>query len=145
MLFRSCDDIYFMDRKKETIERYQFDFTRGNDTTVGKPRTAAKVPKPKKRKPAPISSDHTPEQYIEKVQKVREGMRQGDYYEVILRQTFRTPYSGKPSDLFQRVQEASPSPYEFLMQFGEEQLVGASPEMFVRVEDRKSTRLNSSH
>ena len=38
-----CDDIYFMDRKKETIERYQFDFTRGNDTTVGKPRTAAKV------------------------------------------------------------------------------------------------------
>ncbi|MFM2123972.1 MAG: hypothetical protein RL328_423 [Acidobacteriota bacterium] len=131
-----CDDIYFMDRKKETIERYQFDFTRGNDTTVGKARTAARVPKPQKRKPAPITSDHTPEQYIEKVQKVREGMRQGDYYEVILRQTFRTPYSGKPSELFERVQDASPSPYEFLMQFGEEQLIGASPEMFVRVEHR---------
>src|SRR3974377_2326372 len=32
------------------------------------------------------------------------------------------------------MRRASPSPYEFLLQFGEEQLVGASPEMFVRVE-----------
>jgi anthranilate synthase len=68
------------------------------------------------------------------VESVREGMRRGDYYEVVLRQTFRTPYSGKASDLFRRMQKASPSPYEFLMQFGDEQLVGASPEMFVRVE-----------
>ena len=34
------------------------------------------------------------------------------------------------------MQEANPSPYEFLLQFGDEQLVGASPEMFVRVEGR---------
>ncbi len=74
------------------------------------------------------------------VETVREGMRRGDYYEVVLRQTFRTPYSGKASDLFERMQQASPSPYEFLLQFGDEQLVGASPEMFVRVEgDRVET------
>ena len=60
--------------------------------------------------------------------------RAGDYYEVVLRQTFRTPYSGKASELFRKMQKANPSPYEFLMQFGDEQLVGASPEMFVRVE-----------
>jgi len=71
------------------------------------------------------------------VEAVREGMRRGDYYEVVLRQTFRTPYSGKASELFERVQRASPSPYEFLLQFGEEQLVGASPEMFVRVEGHR--------
>ena len=64
-------------------------------------------------------------------------MRRGDYYEVVLRQTFGTPYSGKASELFGRVQRASPSPYEFLLQFGEEQLVGASPEMFVRVEGQR--------
>jgi anthranilate synthase len=68
------------------------------------------------------------------VEVVREGMRRGDYYEVVLRQTFRTPYSGKASELFRRVQLASPSPYEFLMQFGDEQLVGASIEMFVKVQ-----------
>ena len=61
----------------------------------------------------------------------------GDFYEVVLRQTFSTPYSGKASELFERVQRANPSPYEFLLQFGEEQLVGASPEMFVRVEGQR--------
>jgi len=40
-------------------------------------------------------------------------MRRGDYYEVVLRQTFRAPYSGSPSELFKRIQHASPSPYEF--------------------------------
>jgi len=56
---------------------------------------------------------------------------------VVLRQTFRTPYSGRSSDLFKRIQVASPSPYEFLLQFGDEQLIGASPEMFVRVEGQR--------
>ena len=89
---------------------------------------------PAPRPAGPIASDHTPEEYMANVETVREGMRRGDYYEVVLRQTFRTPYSGKATELFRRVQKASPSPYEFLLQFGEEQLVGASPEMFVRVE-----------
>ena len=35
------------------------------------------------------------------------------------------------------MQKASPSPYEFLLQMGDEQLVGASPEMFVRVEGER--------
>jgi anthranilate synthase len=64
-------------------------------------------------------------------------MKRGDYYEVVLRQTFRAPYPGKPSDLFQQIQKLSPSPYEFFLQFGDEQLVGASPEMFVRVEGNR--------
>ncbi len=71
------------------------------------------------------------------VEKVRQGMARGDYYEVVLRQTFRAPYSGKASELFERVQDASPSPYEFFLQFGDEQLIGASPEMFVRVEESR--------
>src|SRR5271157_4101666 len=132
-----CDDIYFMDRKKETIERYQYDFVRGVDSTRGLKRTGARVKPPKKLPSAPITSDHEPEEYMANVETVREGMRRGDYYEVVLRQTFSAPYSGKASELFERVQKASPSPYEFLLQFGEEQLVGASPEMFVRVEGRR--------
>src|SRR5436305_4752650 len=81
-----------------------------------------------------IVADHTPAEYMANVEMVREGMRRGDYYEVVLRQTFKTPYSGKASDLFQKMQGANPSPYEFLIQFADEQLIGASPEMFVRVE-----------
>ena len=132
-----CDDICFMDRKKEQIERYQYEFERESVSTRGLPRDAQEVAAPPALPPSPIVSDHLPEEYMAAVEKVREGMRCGDYYEVVLRQVFRTPYSGKASDLFRRVQHASPSPYEFLLQFGEEQLIGASPEMFVRVEGQR--------
>ncbi len=129
-----CDDIIYMDRKREVIERFTYDFEREGVSTRGLERTADRVPKPPKRKPGPITSDHTVEEYKANVETVREGMRRGDYYEVVLRQTFQTPYAGKASDLFRRMQGANPSPYEFLIQFGDEQLIGASPEMFVRVE-----------
>ena len=132
-----CDDIWVMDRKKEQIERFQYDFALGEVTTSGLAREGETVSRPVKTKPGPIVSDHTPEEYMAKVETVRQGMRCGDYYEVVLRQTFQTPYRGKASELFERVQGASPSPYEFFLQFGEEQLVGASPEMFVRVEGHR--------
>jgi anthranilate synthase len=132
-----CDDIWLMDRKKEQVERYRYEFAQGELSTAGMARDAAAIAPPPAREPAPITSDHAPEEYMANVEKVREGMARGDYYEVVLRQTFRTPYSGRASDLFERVQRASPSPYEFLLQFGEEQLVGASPEMFVRVEGQR--------
>ncbi|MBV9224012.1 MAG: anthranilate synthase component I, partial [Acidobacteriaceae bacterium] len=130
-----CDDIYFMDRKKEIIERFQYDFSRNELTTAGLERTSPKIESaavPAIR--SEIVSDHTPEEYEQKVETVREGMRQGNYYEVVLRQTFSSPFTGSPSELFRRIQKTSPSPYEFLLQMGDEQLVGASPEMFVRVE-----------
>jgi anthranilate synthase len=123
-----------MDRKKEVIERYRYDLTRDNLTTAGLPRSAEKLRPVKRSSSGEITSDHTPEEYMANVESVREGMRQGDYYEVVLRQTFSTPYSESPSTLFERISHASPSPYEFLLQFGDEQLVGASPEMFVRIE-----------
>jgi anthranilate synthase len=135
-----CDDIFFMDRKKEHIERYQFDFEGSGVSTKGLSHMGERVRATRKKKaaaPAAPVSDHTPEEYMAKVETVREGMRQGDYYEVVLRQTFRAPYSGSPSELFAKIQHASPSPYEFFLQLGDEQLIGASPEMFVRIEGRR--------
>jgi anthranilate synthase len=130
-----CDDICFMDRKKEQIERYQYDFERDGLSTLALERSGdSAAPPAVPSAPAAAVSDHTPEEYMAKVEQVRQRMRQGDYYEVVLRQTFRAPCSGPVSELFERVQAVSPSPYEFLLQLGDEQLVGASPEMFVRVE-----------
>ena len=129
-----CDDIYYMDRKKEQIERFRYDFALGDLSTSGLARTGAPAARPPKRPDNEIQSDHQPEEYMRKVETVREGMRQGEYYEVVLRQTFQANYSGKASELFQRIQKSSPSPYEFFLQLGDEQLVGASPEMFVRVQ-----------
>ncbi len=129
-----CDDIYYMDRKKEQIERFQYEFALDGLSTLGLPREGQAVPKAPKRKPAPITSDHTREEYMANVETVRRGMKQGNFYEVVLRQSFKTTYSGSPSKLFETIQQASPSPYEFILQLGGEQLIGASPEMFVRVE-----------
>ncbi|MEO7650357.1 MAG: anthranilate synthase component I [Bryobacteraceae bacterium] len=134
-----CDDIYFMDRKKEQIERYQYDFEMDSLTTLALARSGEKVSPatPAQGAAGVIESDHAPGEYEANVEKVREGMARGDYYEVVVRQTFRTPYAGSASVLFERMQKASPSPYEFLIQFGDEQLVGASPEMFVRIEGKR--------
>ena len=133
-----CDDIWFMDRKKEQIERCQFEFARGEeDSTVGRSREGAEIAPPPATVPGPITSDHTPAEYMAGVEKVREGMKRGDYYEVVLRQKFKAPYSGSSAELFQRMQKASPSPYEFFLQLGDEALIGASPEMFVRVEGKR--------
>jgi anthranilate synthase len=132
-----CDDIYYMDRKKEQIERFRYDFARDGASTEGLSRSGAAVRKARKREPDEIRSDHTPDEYMAKVESVREGMRQGEYYEVVLRQTFQANFCDSASELFERIQHASPSPYEFFLQLGEEQLVGASPEMFVRVEGNR--------
>ncbi|MBM3813355.1 MAG: anthranilate synthase component I [Acidimicrobiia bacterium] len=129
-----CDDIYFMDRKKEQIERYQYDFEMDGISTLALGGGGEEIVLPPETGSGEIASDHTAEEYMAGVEKVRQGMKRGDYYEVVLRQTFRAPYSGSPSALFERIQKASPSPYEFLLQFGDEALIGASPEMFVRVE-----------
>ncbi len=130
-----CDDIYLVDRKKETIERFQYDFAGEGGNTKGLQRSSPRVPAPSKYgRRSEILSDHTPEQYMAKVETVREGMRLGNYYEVVLRQTFSASFDENPSELFRRIQKSSPSPYEFILQMGDEQLVGASPEMFVRVE-----------
>lgn len=132
-----CDDIIYMDRKREQIERFSYEFEQNGVSTAALKRSAEPVPKAPKHAPQPITADHTPEEYMANVQTVREGMRRGDYYEVVLAQRFRTTYSGKASELFRRMQQANPSPYEFLIQFGSEQLVGASPEMFLRVEGER--------
>ena len=132
-----CDDIYYMDRKKEQIERFRYDFARDGQSTEGLPRTGAAIRKAPRRADDEIHADHAPEEYMAKVETVREGMRQGEYYEVVLRQTFEANFSDSPSELFERIQHASPSPYEFFLQLGGEQLIGASPEMFVRVEGNR--------
>ena len=133
-----CDDIYFMDRKRETIEHYQYDFSDQSLSTDGLPRDNPRAAKATAlNQPHEIIADHTPEEYMAKVEAVREGMRVGNYYEVVLRQTFKAPFDASPTELFRRVQKTSPSPYEFMLQMGDEQLVGASPEMFVRVEGKR--------
>ena len=75
------------------------------------------------------------------VRVAREAFKRGDLFEVVPGQTFFEPCPSPPSELFRRLRERNPAPYGFLMNLGEaEYLVGASPEMYVRVDgDRVET------
>jgi anthranilate synthase len=70
-----CDDIWYMDRKKEQIDRFQYEFSTPEFTTFGLDATAEHVPQPQPAASNEITSDHTPEEYMANVETVREGMR----------------------------------------------------------------------
>src|SRR5260370_18887665 len=123
-----------MDRKKERIERYRYEFAREGVTTAGLKRNGNSTRPGPRRAPSEIVADHQPEEYMAMVETVREGMRLGEYYEVVLRQTFQANFSDSPSELFERIQLASPSPYKFFLQLGDEQLFRASSDTFLRVQ-----------
>ncbi|MCB1512674.1 MAG: anthranilate synthase component I, partial [Hyphomicrobiaceae bacterium] len=84
-----------------------------------------------------IESDHQPGEFAAKVEEVIKGTERGDYFEVVLSQRFSTSFHGSPTSLFKRLAAINPSPYMFLLNFGSEQLVGASPELFVRVTGKR--------
>jgi len=136
------DRLYLLDRRKETLIRRTYEFSDGDITTADlahdddPPGTAAPAAA-KPRTPPAITSNMTDEAYADMVRRAKEHIRKGDVFEVVLSRIFEAPCDVKPSTLFRHIRRINPSPYEFLMQMGDEQLVGASPEMFVRVEGRR--------
>lgn len=80
-----------------------------------------------------LHCDHNPGEFQNKVKEIREGCRRGDFFEVVLSQSFSMGFNGSPKELFHRICNRNPSPYTFFINMGDEQLLGASPEMFVRV------------
>ena len=70
--------------------------------------------------------------------KAKESFRRGDLFEVVPGQKFMERCDSKPSDISRRLKAINPSPYSFFINLGnQEYLVGASPEMFVRVTGRR--------
>jgi anthranilate synthase len=127
------DELILVDHRKEIAQRRAYDFIFNGQDTLGLERTGEGLLL-KRGVAGHIQSDHGPGEYAAKVRVVQEGCRKGDFFEVVPSQVFYTGYGGTPSELFKVVQKVNPSPYEFLINLGDEQLVGSSPEMFVRVE-----------
>jgi anthranilate synthase len=83
------------------------------------------------------TSDHKTGEYAAQVRNTLESFRRGDLFEVVLSQNFSETCKASPAELFQILKQINPSPYGFLFNLGTEHLIGASPEMFVRVEGRQ--------
>jgi len=130
------DRIYTFDRRKEQAFLYEYDLSFNDFTTINLPYEKNKKIKKSEAddfSKTNIQSNLTDKEYALLVEKAKEKMVIGDIFELVLRRKYFAPYSGLFSTLFEKMIEINPSPYQFFCQFDAEQLVGASPEMFVRV------------
>jgi len=81
------------------------------------------------------------ESFLCSVKSAKEYIRQGEIFQVVLSQRFHLPFQGDPFMAYRRLRTVNPSPYLYLLNFGDMVMVGSSPEMLVRVEgDNVETR-----
>ena len=134
------DELIVVDHQGGIAERLTYEFTVGGVSTDVFGRGGIRVPY---EPDLTLESrrDHEEGGYAEGVRVAREYFARGDLFEVVTSQTFVEPSPEPPTELFRRLKEQNPSPYGFLINLGhDEWLVGASPEMYVRVEgDRVET------
>ena len=67
----------------------------------------------------------------------KEFIRAGDIFQIVLSQRFSREFTRSPLDLYRALRTVNPSPYMFLLETGDFALVGASPEVHVRLTGRK--------
>ncbi len=134
------DEIMVVDHQGGVAERRRYEFSYGGSSTADISRGGARDPYQPDLELEPMR-DHESGEYAEVVELARQYFARGDLFEVVSSQTFVEPSPEPPSELFRRLKEQNPSPYGFLINLGQaEWLVGASPEMYVRVEgDRVET------
>src|SRR3989441_10449605 len=84
-----------------------------------------------------FESNVTREEFFARVSKAKEYITAGDIIQVVGSQRFSTPVKASPLDIYRAARSINPSPYMFLLELEGFSLVGASPEIHVRSEDRR--------
>jgi anthranilate synthase component 1 len=85
----------------------------------------------------PFASNMSREAFMENVTKAKNYITAGDIIQVVGSQRFSTPIRASAVDLYRAARSINPSPYMFLLELDGFSLVGASPEIHVRCEDRR--------
>ncbi len=130
------DEIWVLDRKREEAVRYAYEFEVNGESTAGLERLTARTgpehaPGPVREKDLPQPPE--PGSYARVVTDARERFARGDLFEVVPSHVFHGRCAS-PAAFYELLRHRNPAPYEFLFNLGEgEYLVGASPEMYVRV------------
>ncbi len=93
---------------------------------------------------AVMTSNMPRERYEAGVRQAKEHIAAGDVFQVVLSQRFSRRTSAPPLLIYRALRALNPSPYMFFFEFGEHggqplSLIGASPEMLVRLEDGLAT------
>ena len=77
--------------------------------------------------------------FIRAVEKSKEYILSGDIFQVVLSQRMSVPFKARPLDVYRALRALNPSPYMYFIDLGDTQIVGSSPEVLVRVQNREVT------
>ncbi len=86
-----------------------------------------------------FKSGFTEQGYKDAVRKIRQYIKDGECMQVVLSQRLSVPFEAPALDLYRALRILNPSPYMFYLNLGDHQVVGASPEILVRLEDGEVT------
>lgn len=76
------------------------------------------------------------DQYEKVVEKAKEYVNAGDIFQVVLSKRFQFQFKGNLIPFYEALRTINPSPYMYYLKFGDHQVVGSSPEMLIRIDNR---------
>ncbi|RIW35063.1 anthranilate synthase component I [Bacillus salacetis] len=79
----------------------------------------------------------TQEQFVSMVNQAKEEIINGEIFQVVLSQRFKSEYTGEPFSIYRKLRQTNPSPYMFYIDFEDYVVLGTSPESFIKVNGRK--------
>ncbi|MBW4599900.1 MAG: anthranilate synthase [Calothrix sp. FI2-JRJ7] len=131
------DELVVVDYYQQKAYRVEYEFEINGRSTNTLARVGESINYRGKNTQVTSKADHAPGEYASLVTVALDYFKRGDLFEVVPSQSFFESCDELPSKLFQTLRQINPSPYGFLFNLGGEFLIGASPEMFVRVEGRR--------
>ncbi|MBN9217242.1 MAG: anthranilate synthase [Mesorhizobium sp.] len=131
------DEILVVDHYSAKAWTDRYDYSGEGFSTEGLPRDQIAEPF-RTADRIPPRGDHEPGEYANLVRRAMDSFKRGDLFEVVPGQMFYERCETQPSEISRKLKSINPSPYSFFINLGEnEYLIGASPEMFVRVNGRR--------
>jgi len=86
-----------------------------------------------------VKSNISKNKFLKMVNKAKEYIKIGDIFQVVLSQRFEAKLSKKPIEIYKKLRITNPSPFMYFFNFEDFQIIGASPEILVRLRDNKIT------
>ena len=86
-----------------------------------------------------VKSNTSQNRFLKMVNKAKKYIKLGDIFQVVLSQRFEAKLTKKPLDIYKKLRVTNPSPFMFFFNFNDFQIIGASPEILVRLRDNKIT------
>ena len=86
-----------------------------------------------------VKSNTSKSKFLQMVDKAKKYIKIGDIFQVVLSQRFEAKLTKKPLEIYKKLRVTNPSPFMFFFNFKDFQIIGASPEILVRLRDNKIT------